>query len=147
MKRQSIDTTMVAFVVFGLLGCAQVNDTALALFSSSVAAVAIVDGQRLHGDMQIFPNHTGIVTLRAMDAAGSPAGPLTSCMGRLRYTAAATGAVDMRCNGGVMADIQMSLLGETRGYGYGKTATGGASLVFGLSELENQAHLAASSAH
>lgn len=141
MKQQPIRAAMVAFVVFGLFGCAQINDTAFSLFSSSVSAVAIVDGQRLQGEMQVFPNRTGNVRLRAVDTAGSPAGPLTACMGRLRYTAASTGAVDLRCNGGVIADIPMSLLAETRGYGYGRTASGTASLAFGLSELENQVHL------
>jgi hypothetical protein len=144
MKQQPIRTTLLVFVVFGFLGCAQVNDTALALFSSRVTAVAVVEGQRFRGDMQIYPNHTGTVTLRAVDAVGSSAAPLTTCMGRLRYTAATTGSVDLRCNGGVMADIDLSLLGETRGYGYGKTANGVASLAFGLSEFESQAHLAPS---
>lgn len=141
MKHKPIKAAMVVFVVFGGVGCAQVNDTALGLFSSSVLSVAVVDGQRLQGKMQIFPNHTGTVTMRAVDGGGSPSGPLTSCMGRLRHTSASTGVVDLRCNGGVMADIQVNLLGETRGYGYGKTATGGASLAFGVSEQESQAHL------
>lgn len=140
MKQQSILVVTAAFVVFGFIGCAQVNDTALALFSSSVTAVAVVDGQRMQGDMQVFPNHTGNVRLSVVGVAGAPSGPLTACMGRLRYTAASTGVVDLRCSGGVMADIPISFLAETRGYGYGKTATGTASLVFGLSELENQAH-------
>jgi hypothetical protein len=93
MKQQPIRAAMVACVVFGLLGCAQINDTAFSLFSSSVSAVAIVDGQRMQGEMQVFPNRTGNVRLRAVDTAGSTAGPLTACMGRLRYTAAFTGAV------------------------------------------------------
>ena len=42
---------------------------------------------------------------------------------------------------GIEADIPINLLAETRGYGYGKTNTGAASLAFGLSELENQVHL------
>lgn len=141
MKQQSIHAAMVAFVVFTLLGCAHVNDTALSLFSSSVAAVAVVDGQRMQGEMQVFPNHTGNVRLRATDTVGSTAGLLTACMGRLIYTTTTTGAVDLRCNGGVMADIPMSLLAETRGYGYGKIGTGFATLAFGLSDLENQVHL------
>jgi hypothetical protein len=141
MKQPSILAASVAFVVFGLPGCAQVNDTALALFSSNIAAVAVVDGQRLQGEMQVFPNHTGNVSLRAVDAVGVPSSPLTACMGRMRYTTASTGAIDLRCSGGVVVDIPISLLAETRGYGYGKTATGTASLVFGLSELENQVHL------
>ena len=100
MKQQPIRVAMMAFVVFGLLGCAQINDTAFSLVSSGVSAVAIVDGQRMQGEMQVFPNRTGNVRLRAVDTVGSPAGPLTACMGRLRYTAASTGAVGLLCNGG-----------------------------------------------
>jgi hypothetical protein len=141
MKQQTISVAVVGFVVFELVGCAQINDTALSLFSSSVSAVAIVDGQRLQGDMKIFPNHTATITLRAVDSGGVLAGPLSNCMGWLRYTAATTGAVDLRCNGGVMAEINTTMLGETRGYGYGKTSSGAVSLAFGLTELESQAHL------
>lgn len=120
------------FLLLGsLAGCAQLNDTGLALLSSNLPAVAIVDGQLLQGEIQLFPDHTGTVSLRGQG----------SCMGRLRYTATSTGAVDLRCSGGVVGDLKMTLLGDTRGYGYGPTASGTASLVFGMTAQESVAHL------
>lgn len=120
------------FLLLGsLAGCAQLNDTGLALLSSNLPAVAIVDGQLLQGEIQLFPDHTGTVSLRGQG----------SCMGRLRYTATSTGAVDLRCSGGVVCDLKMTLLGDTRGYGYGPTASGTASLVFGMTAQESVAHL------
>ena len=122
-------------------GCAQMNDAGLAILSSSLPAIAIVDGQLLKGDIQLFPDHTGTVNLRSQGESGDGQAGTFSCMGRLRYTATTTGAVDLRCSGGVMADLKMTLLGETRGYGYGPTAGGTASLVFGMTAQESQAHL------
>jgi len=67
---------------------------------------------------------------------------LSSCVGRFRYTGTTMGSMDLRCNNGATADLRMALMGETRGYGYGQTATGGpASLTFGLSPAEARAHL------
>lgn len=125
----------------GVCGCAQLNDTGLAIFSSNLPAVAIVDGQLLQGEIQLFPDHTGTVSVRAQGAPSAAQAGLTSCVGRLRYTATSTAAVDLRCNGGVSADVKTTLLGDTRGYGYGPTANGSASLVFGMSPQESRAHL------
>lgn len=124
----------------GVHGCAQLNDTGLAIFSSNLPAVAIVDGQLLHGEIQLFPDHTGTVSLRAQAASATVSGQ-TSCVGRFRYTATSTGAIDLRCSGGVVGNVQMTLLGDTRGYGYGPTANGSASVVFGMSSQESRAHL------
>ena len=121
----------------GVLGCAQLNDAGLALLSSTMPAVAIVDGQLFQGEIQLFPDHTGTVSL---GAAGSD-GQRASCVGRLRYTATSAGALDLRCSGGILGDLKMTLLGDTRGYGYGPTATGTASLVFGMTAQESRAHL------
>lgn len=141
MKEQRIAITLAAGVLCAMTGCAQLNDASLALFSSTLPAVAIVDDQLLQGEMQLFPDHTGTVNLRSKGTTVSGASALTSCMGRLRYTASTTGAIDLRCNGGVRADISMTLLGDTRGYGYGPTASGMGSLAFGLSAAESRAHL------
>jgi len=130
----------------GLGGCAHVNDASLTLFSSSRIAYAIVDEQVLTGDMQFFHDRTATLALRSDPSAGSGIGAspaaLTSCVGRMRYSATNSGAMDLRCNGGVVADVQVTLMGETRGYGYGSTATGAASLAFGMSQQEAKAHLA-----
>lgn len=141
MKQQSIVIALAAMAIGtlqGLTGCAQINDTGMSLLSSTVPAVAIVDAQLLQGEIKLFPDHTGTVTLRA---PGLGAASLTSCVGRLRYTATTTGSIDLRCNGGVMADVKTTLLGDTRGYGYGSTASGMASLAFGMTSAESRAHL------
>ena len=141
MKLQSIASALTIGLLASMVGCAQINDAGLAIFSSTLPTVAIVDAQLLQGEMQLFPDHTGTVTLRSRGVPDSGAAALTSCMGRLRYTSTTSGAIDLRCNGGVVADLKITLLGDTRGYGYGPTATGTASLTFGLSASETRAHL------
>jgi hypothetical protein len=131
-------------------GCADLNDTGLAALSYKVQAYAIVDEQLVKGEMVLFPNHTGTITLRAdaapLDAPAAPAAGLakpamTSCVGRFRYTGTTAGVIDLRCNDGAVADMRMALIGETRGYGYGYTATGLASVVFGFTPAQARAHL------
>jgi hypothetical protein len=152
---QTIFCTMAASAVVGLLaGCADLNDLGLAALSYKVPAYAIVDEQLVQGELVLFPNHTGTVTLRAevapVEAQAAVAGgmpkptlkpAITSCVGRLRYTETTAGVIDLRCNDGATADLKMSLIGETRGYGYGYTANGLASVVFGFTPVEARAHL------
>jgi hypothetical protein len=59
----------------------------------------------------------------------------------LRYTATSSGVIDVHCNGGIDLEMQFKLLGETRGYAYGRTAKGPASLAFGLSNQDARAYL------
>jgi hypothetical protein len=143
--------TFFASAMAGLLaGCADLNDTGLAAMSYKVSAYAIVDEQLVQGEMVLFPDHTGTITLRA-DASPTAQGAnaakpaikpaLTSCVGRLRYTATTAGVIDLRCNDGAIADLRMALIGDTRGYGYGYTATGLASVAFGFTPVEARAHL------
>lgn len=136
-----------------LAGCADLNDTGLAALSYKVPAYAVVDEQLVQGEMVLFPDHTGTITLRGEPAvaagaadANAPVRPvgkplLTSCVGRMRYIATTAGTIDLRCNDGAVADLRMALIGETRGYGYGQTATGLASVVFGMTPVESRAHL------
>ena len=147
------------------VGCADLNDTGLAALSTRVPAFAIVNGQLLQGDMTLFPDHTGTIALRTPSSAGSsgawswgftthgeatpaptPTGPAptnadASCVGRLRYSSTTLGSIDLRCHDGAVADVRVALIGETRGYGYGQTATGLVSLTFGLKAVEARAHL------
>lgn len=154
MKHQVMGLAMATTAVLaGLAGCADLNDTGLAALSTRVQAYAVVDEQLVQGEMVLFPDHTGTVALRADPAAvGAPAEAasaprtagkpmLTSCVGRLRYTATTSGSIDLRCNDGAVADLRMALIGDTRGYGYGQTATGLASLTFGMNPVEARAHL------
>lgn len=155
MEQRKAVWVLVACVGWGLSACARINDAGMAVFSSTVPAIAIVNGQLLQGDMQLYPDRTGTVTLRSDADVNSTAaaGPLpnlvqapakgvvASCMGRMRYTATTTGTVDLNCNDGASAGLQVNLLGETRGYGRGVTGAGDASLVFGMAPAEARAHL------
>lgn len=154
MKHQVMGLSLATTAVLAVLtGCADLNDTGLAAMSTRVQAYAVVDEQLVQGEMVLFPDHTGTVALRAdPTAVGAPAeaasapGPagkpmLTSCVGRLRYTATTLGSIDLRCNDGAVADLRMALTGDTRGYGYGQTANGLASLTFGMTPVEARAHL------
>ena len=154
---QIIFCTLLTSVMAGFLtGCADLNDTGLAALSYKVPAYAIVDEQLVQGEMVLFPDHTGTITLRAeaipaaapsvdtvaaSRSANKPA--MTSCVGRLRYTATTAGVIDLRCNDGSIADLRMALIGDTRGYGYGYTATGLSSAAFGFTPVEARAHLTA----
>lgn len=136
-------------VVFGLGGCALVNEASSLALSTAVPAQAVVNEQLVRGELVLSPDRTGLATLRADppppsgDAAakadGSPI--LTSCVGRLRYTATMAGVVDLRCNDGVIAELRVTLVGDTRGYGYGEGNTGLASMVFGMTPREARAYL------
>jgi|GEM_PF-582331 len=138
-----------------LAGCADLNDTGMAALATRVPAHAIVNEQLVQGEMTLFTDHTGSVVLRGdvqptvgvngfATATPPPAGGkilLSSCVGRLRYTSTTMGSIDLRCNDGSVADLRMALIGETRGYGYGQTATGLVSLTFGMTPVEARAHL------
>ena len=152
--------TLTTLCVLGLLSaCADINDTGMAALATRVTAYAIVNEQLVQGEMTLYTDRTGTVALR-VDVAKpandnpfdfmSPAKPvaspverpiLNSCLGRFRYTATTYGVIDLRCNEGSTAEIRMALIGETRGYGYGQTATGQASLTFGMAPTEARAHL------
>jgi hypothetical protein len=141
--------------------CADINDTGLAALATRVQAYAIVNEQLVQGEMTLYTDRTGTVTLRVevakpaadnnpfdfMSAAPKPAERpverpiLNSCLGRFRYTATTYGVIDLRCNEGSTAELRMALIGETRGYGYGQTATGLVSLSFGMAPTEARAHL------
>jgi hypothetical protein len=116
-------------------GCAIVNDKAMRLFSSKVSAVAIVNAQLLQGDLVFTPDRTGTLSLAGAN------GPIANCSGQVRYTGTTSGAIDLRCNDGSAAELQFSLLSETRGYAYGQTATHVASLAFGLPAAQAQSYL------
>lgn len=146
--------TLSALLTWVLTGCADLNDTGLSALSTRVPAFAIVNDQLLHGEMTLFPDHTGAVSLRGRVVSGDgaqgvvaavqpPSGKivLNSCVGRMIYTATTMGIVDLRCNDGSVVDLRVALIGETRGYGYGQTSAGLASLTFGLSTAESRAHL------
>lgn len=146
-----------------LSACADLNDTGLAALATRVQAYAVVNEQLVQGEMTLYPDHTGTVALRfgetvsqapvsefqqqmQQQASNAPKPMaerpvLNSCVGRFRYTSTSHGSIDLRCNEGSTADVRLALIGETRGYGYGNTATGQVSLTFGMAPTEARAHL------
>lgn len=128
-------------------GCALVNEASSLALSTAVPAQAVVNEQLVRGELVLSPDRTGLATLRADPPGGDAVakgdgGPvLTSCVGRLRYTATTAGVVDLRCNDGAMAEVRVTLIGDTRGYGYGEGNTGLASMVFGMTPKEARAYL------
>jgi hypothetical protein len=118
-----------------LSGCAKVNDKTLGWFSSGVDAYAIVSGQLISGDVILIPDRTARLSFSAKS------GPVTTCAGSMRYTASSSGTIDLRCNNGAVAQLQFTLITETRGYAYGKTDDGPVSLTFGLSATDARAFL------
>lgn len=123
-------------LLVGLTACAKVNDLAWRGFSTKVDAVMIVDGQLLTGTVLLVPDRTGRVTMGALK------GPITSCMGALRFTSTSGGSIDLRCDDGSQTELTFTLLSETRGYGYGKSASGAqVSMAFGLDATDAKAYL------
>lgn len=167
MKQRPMWRMLAVAAALGLLAaCADINDTGRWALSTRVPAYAIVNDQLVQGDMLLYTDHTGVLTLRsdapstwwshiALDSDPLPQPPqptpaqpkpagratLSSCMGRMHYTATNLGRIDLRCNDGAISDMRVALIGETRGYGYGQTANGVSSLTFGMSPSEARAHL------
>lgn len=135
MKSRTPWTIATAAWALGLAGCASVNDKALRLFSSDAQAFAIVNGQVLQGKMTLLPDRTGNLRL------SGDKDPVTSCAGLVRYESSTAGSIDLRCNDGSAAPMRYTLLSETRGYAYGATATGAASVTFGLPPAQAAAFL------
>lgn len=125
----------LSLLVVTLCACAKVNDGAMRLVSTKVDAYLIVNGQLLTGDVLLIPDRTGRVSFSANT------GTIGSCSGVLRYTATNAGELDLRCNDGTQVALQTTLMSETRGYGYGNTTLGPASVAFGLSEQDARAFL------
>ena len=142
---------LVLSTVLLLGACAKLDDKMRGYLSSGADVYAVVDGQLMAGEVSLFWDRTGTVTLASMPPVAvapptstSPTSvpvpaPLlvnaVSCAGQLRYTGTGAAAIDLRCSNGLATDLAMVLTGETTGYGYGPV-TGGrpggtASLTIG----------------
>ena len=128
---------LAAALALVLGGCAKVNDKTLGWFSTNVDAFVIVNSQLLTGNVALIPDRT------ARLAFSDGSGPVSSCAGSMRHTASNAGVIDLRCSDGSVAELQFSLITETRGYAYGSTAGGPVSLTFGLPPEEASAFLTA----
>jgi hypothetical protein len=133
-------------LTLGLMACAQVSDGSLLIFSSRVPAIALVNGQLLQGEVQLMPDRTGSATLTnrtkpLSTGSGADNAHITSCVGQLRYTSSVAGAIDLRCSGGVAAELAFTMLSETRGYAYSQTPGVSVSMTYGLTPDEARAYL------
>lgn len=134
----------LALVVgLGVSGCARLSETGVLLLGTTAPALAIVNGQVLQGEVQLLPDRTGSVALRASSTLPSSAEstPISNCMGRLRFTGTTAGEIDLRCNDGAMSTLVFSLISDATGYAYGQTATAPASLTFGMRPSNARAYL------
>ena len=135
MTHRKVTWLLFACCAWGLAGCAKISDRSWRFVSAKVDAIALVNEQLLQGEMSLAPDRSGTLRLAA------DKGPIVSCVGNLRYTATAQSMVDLRCNDGSVSELQISLLSEVKGYGYGRSASAGISLVFGLTNQEAMAYL------
>ena len=122
-----------------LSGCAKVNDTGLRLVSTNTNAYLQLGGQCLLGNVLLVPDRTGRVSFAA--EAGAAPDSAASCSGAMRYTATYAAEVDLHCDDGTQVALQMTLISETRGYGYGRAPQGAASMAFGLPEADARAFM------
>ncbi len=131
----------IALVGLGLPGCAMVNETGTKLFATTVNALAVVNGQPMQGGVQLLPDRTGSVSLRASGAAVNATAPLTQCAGRLHFTGTTSGEMDLRCNDDTMATLVFSMVSDATGYAYSRSGAVPASLTFGMNANEAKAYL------
>jgi hypothetical protein len=133
--RHTVGPFLLLLLAGLLCSCAKVNDTGLGLVSTKRDAFLIVNGQLLKGEVVLVPDRTGRASFSVEK------GTISSCSGGMRYTATNNAEVDLRCSDGTQVALQIMLLSETRGYGYGSTAKGPSSMVFGMDEPDVRAFL------
>ncbi len=104
-------------------GCAAINDATMRALASPASALAVIGERVFTGDMLLYTDRSGKLQLRS---EGEPA---LSCMGALRYTATASGTMNLSCSDGTQAQLPFTALGETSGYG---GVPGGPSFTYGL---------------
>ncbi|MCF8168686.1 MAG: hypothetical protein K9K38_16005 [Rhodoferax sp.] len=156
----------VVGAVSALAACALVDERAMWLVSTSAPAILLVNGQVLVGSLNIRIDHTGSLSVAhavpepvaaatgpRTQAAAATAGtgvqaqavvaaiPRVSCVGQFRFVATTAGTVDVRCSDGTTAVLNVALLSERSGYGYGPSAGGPVSLTFGLEPQAAKAYL------
>lgn len=146
MKKRLFALVVLGGCVCILAACARVAEGTLLVFSTRVAAIAVVDGQLLQGEVVLLTDRTGTATLkstantpRPAPGMGKPA--VTQCVGQLRYTSTVAGVFDLRCDAAVQAELRFTMLSETRGYAYSQAATPAVSLTYGLAPEQAKAYL------
>lgn len=121
-------SALLLLVLVALAGCARLADTAQNLFVSSTPAVAMVGTQLVQGQLQVYNDNTGFVTLES-DPQHEP---VLRCSGRLPAAGSFGREIDLRCNNGVQTRVTLSLRTDLRGFAYGGEGELAVSLAFGL---------------
>lgn len=125
--------TFSILLALSLTGCAKINDAGMRLLSSSAPALAVVNETLLTGQVSLFTDRTGTVSLEA--ATG------LKCMGHMRYTASQSGTINLKCSDGTEVSLSFRALSETSGFASGHVTPGPASLTFGLEPANAVAYL------
>lgn len=131
-------TTTLAMAM--LSGCAKLEDRARYYLASSVDVFAVVGGQLMQGQAQLYSDRTGTIAI----STGLTAAPAVSCSGRMSRTGTAAASLDLRCNDGTESSLTAVMLAETQGYAYGQTTNGKQfSLTLGLEPARAVSYLRA----
>jgi hypothetical protein len=123
-------------LLLGFSGCAMVSDKIGGWLSSNSEALAVVDGRVLRGQANFAREREATFQLQTQDQ------PALSCFGTLRFTATASGVIDMSCNDGRALALAFQSLGPLSGIGRGLLGNVEFGLTFGLSPERAAAYLA-----
>ena len=130
----------ICAAVLSLVACAKLEDRVRGYWASNVAVFAVVDGQMLHGEAQLYDNRSGTLSI----STGLAAAPVLSCSGRLTRTGTTAALLQMQCNNGNTLTLTAAMLLETQGYAYGQGSNGQvASITLGLEPERAVAYLRA----
>ena len=113
-------------LVLLLTACAKINDAGMRLVASTAPAFAMIDNTLLTGTVTVFVDRTGTFNLSSGAVTGF------QCAGNMRYTATRSGVISLQCSNGADVLMTFNAMGELGGYAAGKSATGTATLTFGM---------------
>jgi hypothetical protein len=142
MARSSYPLSLLATVFFAvtLSGCAKLEDRARHYLASSVDVFAVVGGQLMQGQAQLYSDRTGTIAMKT----GLAVSPSVSCSGRLSRTGTTAANLVLHCNDGTELSLSAVMLAETQGYAYGQAGEGKlASLTLGLEPARAVSYLRA----
>lgn len=139
-RRPVLSTVLASMLALALTGCAKLEDKARYYLASSVDVFAVIGGQLLQGEAELYSDRTGTITI----STGLAVVPLFSCSGRMSRTGTAAANLDIHCNDGTELSLSAAMLADTQGYAYGQAANGKvASLTLGLDSTRAVSYLRA----
>jgi hypothetical protein len=131
-----VRAAIVVAAAFGFMtGCGSTAGL-VASPSQQVVVMSVIDDGFFVGFAKLGADSSGGTLEMISESRG-----VIRCSGDFRQAAAGTGKVTVRCSGGLDLDFNLSHLATGKGYGYGKTSLGIASLTYGLSVAEAEKYL------